>query len=62
MNGNQKILTVLMQPAFICVGVNGLTPPPDGIPPSLSGWFAVSVVYVALSAFLGRRRHSLGKA
>jgi hypothetical protein len=59
MNENQKILTALMLPAFIFVGVNGFTPPADGVPPSVTGWFAVAAVYVALSILLGPRKHSL---
>src|SRR3982750_3006082 len=52
MNENQKILTALMLPAFIFVGVSGFAPPAEGVPSSLSGWFAVGVVYVALSFLL----------
>ena len=56
MNEKQKILTGLMLPLFIFVGVSGFTPPAEGGPSSLFGWFVVGAVYVALSFFLGRQR------
>jgi len=62
MNENQKILTAVMLPAFIFIGVNGLTPPRDGVPLTLTGWFVVSVVYVALSVLLDPTNHSSGKS
>jgi len=55
MNDKQKILTHLMLPAFIFVGVNGFTPPGEGGPSTLNGWFAVGAIYVALSFLLSRQ-------
>ena len=62
MNDRQKILTALMLPAFIFVGVSGLTPPGDGVPPTLSAWFAVGIVYVALSFLMSLADQRFAKA
>jgi hypothetical protein len=61
MNENQKILTAAMLPAFIFVGVIGFTPAAEGGPSTLNGWFAVGIVYVALSFWLGRTAKPLRK-